>query len=163
MKGQSAVEYIVTYGWAILALLIVIGVLMTSGIFNPSFVLSEECNVGTNLPCNFALFNEEGSTKLGISLHNGFQYPIKLHEMAIEDPSTGEGFQLESSRFGEEVKSGDDIDIIGTYEGEGLPDDSYQRYNLTVLYSSCAPELEPSCGPKHKISGRISGKVIAEE
>ncbi|NIM47575.1 MAG: hypothetical protein GTN40_05475 [Candidatus Aenigmarchaeota archaeon] len=39
MKGQTAVEYLMTYGWAILIILIVAGVLAYYGIFAPgSFV-----------------------------------------------------------------------------------------------------------------------------
>jgi len=36
MKGQTAVEYLMTYGWAILIILIVAGVLAYYGIFAPS-------------------------------------------------------------------------------------------------------------------------------
>jgi len=35
MKGQTAVEYLMTYGWAILIILIVAGVLAYYGIFQP--------------------------------------------------------------------------------------------------------------------------------
>jgi len=36
MKGQTAIEYLMTYGWAILIILIVAGVLAYYGIFAPS-------------------------------------------------------------------------------------------------------------------------------
>ena len=35
-RGQSALEYLVTYGWAILAIVIIAAVLWYTGIFNPS-------------------------------------------------------------------------------------------------------------------------------
>ncbi|HIH20406.1 TPA: hypothetical protein HA244_04015 [Candidatus Micrarchaeota archaeon] len=35
-KGQAALEYLVTYGWAILAIVIVAAILWYFGIFNPS-------------------------------------------------------------------------------------------------------------------------------
>ena len=40
MKGQTAVEYLMTYGWAILIILIVAGVLAYYGIFSPAGFLS---------------------------------------------------------------------------------------------------------------------------
>jgi hypothetical protein len=40
MKGQTAVEYLMTYGWAILIILIVAGVLAYYGIFSPSGFLA---------------------------------------------------------------------------------------------------------------------------
>ena len=39
MKGQTAIEYLMTYGWAILIILIVAGVLAYYGIFAPSSFL----------------------------------------------------------------------------------------------------------------------------
>jgi len=36
MKGQTAIEYLMTYGWAILIILIVAGVLAYYGIFAPA-------------------------------------------------------------------------------------------------------------------------------
>ena len=41
MKGQTAIEYLLTYGWAILIILIVAGVLAYYGIFAPKGFLSE--------------------------------------------------------------------------------------------------------------------------
>jgi len=35
-KGQTALEYLVTYGWAILGIIIIMGVLVSFGVFNPS-------------------------------------------------------------------------------------------------------------------------------
>ncbi len=39
-KSQSALEYLMTYGWAILIIVIVAGVLYSMGIFSPSSSLS---------------------------------------------------------------------------------------------------------------------------
>jgi len=35
MKGQTALEYLITYGWAILVILVVLAVLWYYGVFNP--------------------------------------------------------------------------------------------------------------------------------
>ncbi len=45
-KSQSALEYMMTYGWAILIIVIVAGVLYSLGIFNPSASSSQGANVG---------------------------------------------------------------------------------------------------------------------
>jgi len=36
LKGQTALEYLITYGWAILVILVVLAVLWYYGVFNPS-------------------------------------------------------------------------------------------------------------------------------
>ena len=49
MKGQTAVEYLMTYGWAILIILIVAGVLAYYGIFSPSGFLGPSAKGWTQL------------------------------------------------------------------------------------------------------------------
>ncbi len=41
-KGQAAMEFLMTYGWAILAAIIAIGVLAYFGVFNPSQVAGSQ-------------------------------------------------------------------------------------------------------------------------
>jgi len=43
MKSQSAMEYLITYGWAILIVTLVVGVLYTLGLFNPSSIAPSYC------------------------------------------------------------------------------------------------------------------------
>ncbi len=44
-KGQTALEYLVTYGWAILAIVIIAGVLWYLGVFNPArFAGDKQCS-----------------------------------------------------------------------------------------------------------------------
>ena len=40
MRGQAAIEYLMTYGWAILAVIIAIGVLAYFGVFNQGDVVT---------------------------------------------------------------------------------------------------------------------------
>ncbi|MGM5484046.1 MAG: hypothetical protein ACQER9_03985 [Nanobdellota archaeon] len=61
-KGQSALEFLTTYGWAFLVILIMIGALGYFGILNPARYLPERCNVNTEFSCDeFAL--ERGGSK----------------------------------------------------------------------------------------------------
>ncbi|MBI3036442.1 hypothetical protein HYY73_01620 [Candidatus Woesearchaeota archaeon] len=46
MKGQAAMEFLMTYGWAILVVLVVIGALSYFGVLSPSTLLPEKCNEG---------------------------------------------------------------------------------------------------------------------
>src|SRR3989338_8439139 len=50
-KGQAALEFLMTYGWAILVVLIVIGALAYFGILNPSILLPEKCTLQMGLYC----------------------------------------------------------------------------------------------------------------
>ncbi|HLD75734.1 MAG TPA: hypothetical protein VI874_01835 [Candidatus Norongarragalinales archaeon] len=51
-KGQSGLEYLVTYGWAILAIVIIAGVLWYFGIFNPArFAGEKQCSGFSAFTC----------------------------------------------------------------------------------------------------------------
>ncbi len=51
-RGQSALEYLVTYGWAILAIVIIAAVLWYTGVFNPSkFRGGSECGGFGSFTC----------------------------------------------------------------------------------------------------------------
>jgi hypothetical protein len=162
MRGQAAVEYLMTYGWAILALVIILGVLIFSGILSPNYLISEECNFGTNLPCQFALFNSGGKTTLTMRIHNGFQYKINVTELEVyksNDPS--KKFTIP----GGFIKSGGN-ETFSTELDTLLAPNSIGRYLVNLSYVSCAPEVTPEgeeCGnSKHTIIGKVTGRVISD-
>ena len=51
-SGQVAMEFLVTYGWAILASLIAIGALAYFGISNPTIALPDKCLFSNNFVCS---------------------------------------------------------------------------------------------------------------
>jgi hypothetical protein len=50
-KGQVALEYLITYGWAFLVILAIVGVLGYFGLLNPSKYIPESCEFGEQLKC----------------------------------------------------------------------------------------------------------------
>ncbi|MFA6048430.1 MAG: hypothetical protein WC792_00590 [Candidatus Micrarchaeia archaeon] len=62
-KGQSALEYLVTYGWAILAIVIIAALLVASGVFNPGAIAgSKQCSGLTSFDCQDFNANASGLT-----------------------------------------------------------------------------------------------------
>jgi hypothetical protein len=50
-KGQAAIEFLVTYGWAIMAAMVVIGALTYFGMTNPSTSLPDKCIFSNAFSC----------------------------------------------------------------------------------------------------------------
>ena len=50
-KGQAAMEFLMTYGWAILAAVIVIAVLASFGVFSPSKYVPQTCVISAPFGC----------------------------------------------------------------------------------------------------------------
>ena len=67
-RAQAAMEFLMTYGWAILVVLIVIGALAYFGVLSPSTLLPEKCTFPVSLSC---LDHSVGSNYIAVSLQNG--------------------------------------------------------------------------------------------
>jgi len=50
-KGQAALEFLITYGWAIMIVLVAIGALTYVGLTNPSNLLPDKCTFGNGIVC----------------------------------------------------------------------------------------------------------------
>ncbi|MBI4451859.1 hypothetical protein HY637_00380 [Candidatus Woesearchaeota archaeon] len=50
-KSQAALEFLTTYGWAFLVILIMVGTLAYFGILSPSKILPNRCTFGSEISC----------------------------------------------------------------------------------------------------------------
>ena len=50
-KSQAALEFLTTYAWAFLVILLMIGALAYFGILKPTKILPDRCNFGTEVGC----------------------------------------------------------------------------------------------------------------
>ena len=86
-KSQSALEYMMTYGWAILVIVIVAGVLYSLGIFSPASSLSSTVTGFSNLGSVTGECTSNGI--LRISLGDSTGYPINITSITTKS-STGQ-------------------------------------------------------------------------
>ena len=163
-RGQAAVEFLITYGWAIQALVLIIAVLLSSGMLSPTFMIAQECNIGSNIPCDFLLYNQGGQSKISLELANGFSYKIKIQRVTLQTLDQKHEFAFQSLAI-DTLESGGTIKLNGTLSGNALQDSSINRFVLTVTYLSCPLELSSTGGcstTNHTLSGRLTGKVNPE-
>ena len=160
LRGQAAVEYLTTYGWAILALVIVLGVLVSTGVFSPSYLVVEECNFGNTLQCDVALFNQAGATTMRMRVFNGFPYKVKINSFYLQGT---DGTQMTAFAPNIELESGAEYTYEADVLGSQLAEESMRRFAGNITYVSCAPELGPTCSTvEHTLSGRVAARVMAE-
>ena len=86
-RSQSALEYMMTYGWAILVIVIVAGVLYSLGIFSPASSLSSTVTGFSNLGSVTGQCTANGV--LRISLGDSTGYPINITSVTAKS-STGQ-------------------------------------------------------------------------
>ncbi|MDP1695073.1 MAG: hypothetical protein Q8L34_06050 [Candidatus Woesearchaeota archaeon] len=69
-RGQAAMEFLMTYGWALLVVLIAIGALAYFGVLNPSKFLPNSCSLAPGFSCSN--FKASASTNvITIVVQNG--------------------------------------------------------------------------------------------
>ena len=69
--SQSAMEYLMTYGWAIIVILVVLAVLYTLGIFTPGATLGNQCSGNFKFTCSSAVLSTNGSLSFDFGQNTG--------------------------------------------------------------------------------------------
>jgi uncharacterized protein (UPF0333 family) len=83
-KGQAAMEFLMTYGWAILAAIIAIAVLAYFGVFNPGRYTSEMCQVSAPFTCDDnSVASATPAYGVRIILRNGGDVDYNVEEITI--------------------------------------------------------------------------------
>ena len=101
-KAQAAIEFLATYGWAFLVILIAMGALSYFGILSPSKLLPDRCNFGAEIGCrDYAI----GINGIDLKLSNNAGDTIILDSLAVSTESSQLG--CNSSVAGTSWKAGD--------------------------------------------------------
>jgi len=73
-KSQAALEFLTTYAWAFLVILIMISALAYFGILSPSRLLPDRCNFGAEISCdkNRMVVDNVNANTLTMQIKNNF-------------------------------------------------------------------------------------------
>ena len=82
-KGQAAIEFLTTYSWAIMGILLTIGALTYFDVFNTNRFISERCETGDQIGCVEAAMTENG--RFSIRLANNFPVNITITRMTLKN------------------------------------------------------------------------------
>jgi len=85
-KLQAAMEYLMTYGWAILIIALALGVLYSLGVFNPNRLKPVGCFLPAPFTCQIQAFKGSDGT-LSILLGQGSGQTITITNVACVDNS----------------------------------------------------------------------------
>ncbi len=153
-KAQVAVEYVMTYGWALFVLIIVLAAL---GVYlqNINQSYRESCMFPPQVICNnFAAVDQGEVDKLLLNLTNNFGSPVHINAVKY------------SSRLCNCLQTGLDIELqpgeshIFTLSSNKLRLIKGQRFNADIVltYTTC-PKADACFGP-YNITGHVVAKVV---
>ncbi len=146
-KGQSALEYLMTYGWAILIIIIVGGVLYYYGVFSPGKLVGES-KIGFSR-VYVDTWGVSGDT-LSLIIENRAGKDINITEVYIDgtDGLTGTIPMI----AGEKSTSWVTVTIPASSEP-----DSGEAYQFEVAIEYFYPDVDPAGASLFNSSGTVSG------
>ncbi len=100
-KGQAALEFLTTYGWAFLIILVMIGALAYFGVLNPDRFVPERCKLSGEIECD-AFSITEDSWRLSVANNLGDE--INITQIRILDPKSGNAVINSSFTTGSQIK-----------------------------------------------------------
>ena len=87
-KGQAAMEFLMTYGWAILVVIAAIAALAYFGVLDPAKLLPERCQSSAGMDCiDYATVQP---TQIDFTLRNNLAFDIVVYELELTTTCTTE-------------------------------------------------------------------------
>ena len=162
-RGQAALEFLTTYGWAFLVILIMIGALAYFGVLRPSRLLPDRCNFGPEMDCqDFQISNTPTTKLIKVKLKNNVGEAISIADPNGLTVSTESATPL--SCTGAPVTSGvwaagviRDFTFSGCNSDEvGFIPGEKAKVSIKLRYFS----IRSGSGYVHDVGGEIFATVI---
>lgn len=151
-KSQAATEFLVTYGWAILGVMIVIAALAYFGIFDTQKYIKDECSLGNQLYCEDFYLNTNG--KLNITLRNNYGVSIVVRKIFFTNEFNANSVQC-SSVSPPTLEPGDTVDrecsILGILGSSSFQESQKVKMKVTVQFNRVAAGSSGT----HNVTGTI--------
>ncbi len=127
-RGQAAMEFLMTYGWALLVVLIAIGALAFFGVLNPSRFLPQQCVLGPGLACaDFKVTSVD--QKVQITVQNGLGEDLKQFQIYVDNVGGKHkcggyygyvAFYVNSASRSPPLRDGSAEKLINLFNGNGI-------------------------------------------
>ncbi len=122
-KGQAAMEFLMTYGWAILVVLAAIAALAYFGVLSPEKFLPEKCIIQPGIAC---VSHKVEPTKVTLVISNGLGRTIIVDSIAVGSCS---------GTFSDTMTSGTDKNfVIGGTCDNGVAKEKFKG-DITLGYT----------------------------
>ncbi len=155
-KAQAALEFLTTYGWAILVILITISALYYFGIFDFTKYLPQECNFPPQFKCiDFSMIDEGGTQEIRFLLLNNIGEEVYVEGFDITN-NADPPLECTGPTNTPEWVSGEEKDFVFTNCQYGVFIEG-ERIEAKINFTYYAP-LTPS-QPRHTVRGKITGTV----
>ena len=164
-KAQSAMEYLMTYGWAILIVAVVLGALYSLGVFNGAAFLGTSCIAASGFYCTNPTLSTGGVLTVtigqatGTTFKNAYLYFVPSGtNFSTSDPSTSIG----TLNSGQQVTASIPLGVGSPYPAAytlGTPLSGYLYLQFTDIYGTT--EVNKIATVLTKVTASSSGAIAS--
>lgn len=156
-KAQAAMEFLMTYGWAILVVLVAIGALAYFGVLSPDRFLPESCTITPGLACTGYKISATAATGMTLKINDGLGNAITVSAaqaptIAYGDPEVTCTLSACTPTLPTTINNGDDITCTGTGPGCDAGD-ADNRFKGTITFEYTLDGID------HQKTGSITTKI----
>ena len=145
-QGQAAVEFLTTYGWMLLIIVVVMGALWQFGVFDFSSRIPSSCYFGTEFDCGAFMISTNGS--IGFELTNLLPKTIILNKSVVTFSE-----KSYSVDFSEASLSSGETKTIFLSPSNSIPLSGKVRAQVQLIYQYDEDSALPRI---------VSGEIIAD-
>lgn len=150
-RAQAAMEFLMTYGWAILVVLVAIGALAYFGVLNPGKFLPSSCTIGPGLACGEFKVTSNTTNNVNIYVRNGLGKNIESVAMSLASNAGGSCSGVSTPN---NVTDGDqDLYIFTCADATGANTGDRFKATMTFTYTAAGETMS------HTMTGDITTKV----
>jgi len=149
-KAQAAMEFLMTYGWAILVVLVAVGALAYFGVLNPGRFLPSSCTIGPGLACGEF---KATTSNVVIYVRNGLGKSINVtfyNLTAVGTPTCNANITGASNSV--IIADGAEDDFTFSCSNMGIVGDRFKA-TQTITYTATGEALS------HTMTGDLTTKV----
>ncbi len=156
-KGQAAMEFLMTYGWAILIAIIAIAALIAFGVLNVGKTSANICTLSAPLGCNAASTSQANGVTLAVANAGDVQITVAVNDATLTATIGGQARNCSGPANAINITADTSSQVTLTCTGIVTSEiGSKHKGTLSVLYSTAT-----SSGVKSVSSGSFAQTVIA--
>jgi hypothetical protein len=159
-QAQAAMEFLLTYGWAILVVLVAISALAYFGVLDMKFLTRNSCTLPVGLSClDHRVYVQGPTNRLEMNIKNNLGHEIKI--TAFDAEVFNNKHQLINDitlSNGEKTVSPNNLivmDLTNVGSGSGQKINSREKYSFEFTLTYTVTET----GLSHTVKGSVIGKV----
>jgi len=163
-KGQAAMEYLMTYGWALLAIVIVIAALIYLNPFRaPELCLFQQQGFSCSEP-NPQLYSDGGDVSMNVRIWNKLGKTVVVHGVLCTNAQVTDVQLSDASEFSVTIPTGTsrdffNVDCIGANEAQVQMQANEEFRGKMLVWYNYEEDLNPDI--QHEAQANVISVVVA--